>query len=115
MLENIRFNEGEESSDSKFSKKLSNLGDIYVNDAFSCSHRAHASIEEITKYIPSYAGLLFEREYIALSGVIKSPEHPFVIILGGGPKTSDKMGLIKNFLNEGINLTSNTKFIKPKT
>ena len=52
MLENIRFNQGEESNDSKFSRKLSNLADIYVNDAFSCSHRAHASIEGITKYIP---------------------------------------------------------------
>ena len=57
MLENIRFNQGEESNDSEFSKKLSNLGDIYVNDAFSCSHRSHASIEGITKYIPSYFGL----------------------------------------------------------
>ena len=57
MLENIRFNKGEELNDSKFSKKLSNLGDIYVNDAFSCSHRAHASVEGITKYIPSYFGL----------------------------------------------------------
>ncbi|MBC8295684.1 MAG: phosphoglycerate kinase, partial [Pelagibacterales bacterium] len=57
MLENIRFNEGEESNDSEFSKKISNLGDIYVNDAFSCSHRSHASVEGITKYIPSYFGL----------------------------------------------------------
>ena len=57
MLENIRFNEGEETNDKEFSKKISTLGDIYVNDAFSCSHRAHASIDGITKYLPSYFGL----------------------------------------------------------
>ena len=57
MLENIRFNEGEELNDDKFSKKISNLGEIYVNDAFSVSHRDHASVEGITKYIPSYYGL----------------------------------------------------------
>ena len=57
MLENIRFNEGEELNDSGFSKKISDLGDIYINDAFSCSHRSHASVEGITKYIPSYFGL----------------------------------------------------------
>ncbi len=66
MLENIRFNQGEESNDSEFSKKLSNLGDIYVNDAFSCSHRSHASIEGITKYIPSYFGLQITQEIEAL-------------------------------------------------
>jgi len=66
MLENIRFNEGEESNDSKFSKKISSLGDIYINDAFSCSHRAHASIEGITKYIPSYFGIQIAEEINAL-------------------------------------------------
>ena len=66
MLENIRFNEGEETNDINFSKKISSLGDIYVNDAFSCSHRAHASIEGITKYIPSYFGLQITEEINAL-------------------------------------------------
>ena len=67
MLENIRFNEGEETNNEEFSKKLSNLGDIYINDAFSCSHRAHASIEGITKYIPSYFGLQITEEINALT------------------------------------------------
>ena len=62
MLENIRFNKGEESNDQEFSKKISNLGDIYINDAFSCSHRTHASVEGITKYIPSYFGLQINEE-----------------------------------------------------
>ena len=62
MLENIRFNEGEESNDKEFSKKISNLGDIYVNDAFSVSHRSHASVEGITKFIPSYFGLQITEE-----------------------------------------------------
>ena len=66
MLENIRFNEGEEKNDSEFSKQLSSLGDIYVNDAFSCSHRSHASVEGITKYIPSYFGLQITEEINAL-------------------------------------------------
>ena len=62
MLENIRFNEGEETNDKLFSKKISTLGDIYINDAFSCSHRSHASVEGITKYIPSYFGLQITEE-----------------------------------------------------
>jgi len=66
MLENIRFNEGEETNDKEFSKKISTLGDIYVNDAFSCSHRAHASIDGITKYLPSYFGLQITEEITAL-------------------------------------------------
>ena len=66
MLENIRFNEGEETNDREFSKKISTLGDIYVNDAFSCSHRSHASVEGITKYIPSYFGLQITEEINAL-------------------------------------------------
>ncbi len=66
MLENIRFNEGEETNDKEFSKKMSTLGDIYINDAFSCSHRSHASVEGITKYIPSYFGLQITEEINAL-------------------------------------------------
>ena len=64
MLENIRFNEGEETNDSKFAKKLSDLGDIYINDAFSCSHRSHASIEGITKFIPSYLDYKLMRKLV---------------------------------------------------
>ena len=66
MLENIRFNKGEELNDSEFSKKISDLGDVYINDAFSCSHRSHASVEGITKYIPSYFGLQITEEISAL-------------------------------------------------
>jgi len=69
MLENIRFNEGEETNDKEFSKKISTLGDIYVNDAFSCSHRAHASIDGITKYLPSYFGLQITEEINALKKI----------------------------------------------
>jgi len=76
MLENIRFNKGEESNDSKFSKKLSSLGDIYVNDAFSCSHRAHASIEGIPKYLPSYFGLQITEEINALKRLTSEIKKP---------------------------------------
>ena len=76
MLENIRFNEGEESNESEFSKKLSNLGNIYVNDAFSCSHRAHASIEGITKHIPSYFGLQINEEINALKKITSEIKKP---------------------------------------
>ena len=69
MLENIRFYKGEELNDIEFSKNLSNLGDIYVNDAFSCSHRSHASVEGITKYIPSYFGLQISQEIEALKKI----------------------------------------------
>ena len=87
MLENIRFNEGEESNDREFAKKISTLGDIYVNDAFSCSHRSHASVEGITKYIPSYFGLQITEEINALKKItseIKKPvsEQRFPIFVG---------------------------------
>ena len=78
MLENIRFNKGEEVNDEKFSKEISNLGDIYVNDAFSCSHRAHASIHQISKYLPSFSGLQFKLEVDALNKIthkIKKPDE----------------------------------------
>ena len=69
MLENIRFNKGEETNNEEFSKNLSNLGDIYVNDAFSCCHRSHASIEGITKFMPSYFGLQISEEIQALKKI----------------------------------------------
>ena len=80
MLENIRFNKGEESNDSKFSKKISSLGDIYVNDAFSCSHRSHASVEGITKYIPSYFGLQIIEEINALKKITSEIKKPVTLI-----------------------------------
>ena len=103
MLENIRFNEGEESNDSKFSKKLSNLGDIYVNDAFSCSHRAHASTEGITKYIPSYFGLQIIEEINALKKITFEIKKPVTLIIGGS-KISTKIKIINNLVKKFNNI-----------
>ena len=99
MLENIRFNEGEESNDSKFSKKISSLGDIYINDAFSCSHRAHASIEGITKYIPSYFGLQIAEEINALKKITAEIKKPVSLIIGG-TKISTKIKIINNLIKK---------------
>ena len=95
MLENIRFNEGEETNDIEFSKKISSLGDIYINDAFSCSHRAHASIEGITKYIPSYFGLQITEEINALKKLTSEIKKPVSLIIGGS-KISTKIKIINN-------------------
>ena len=99
MLENIRFNEGEETNDINFSKKISSLGDIYVNDAFSCSHRAHASIEGITKYIPSYFGLQITEEIIALKKITAEITKPISLIIGGS-KISTKIKIINNLIKK---------------
>ena len=103
MLENIRFNEGEESNDSKFSKKISNLGDIYVNDAFSCSHRSHASVEGITKYIPSYFGLQIIEEINALKKITSEIKKPVTLIIGGS-KISTKIKIINNLIKKFNNI-----------
>jgi phosphoglycerate kinase len=97
LLENIRKYPGEKKNDLKFAKKLAKLGDFYVNDAFSVSHRQHASIVGIPKYLPSYAGFQLEEEVKNLSKVVKNPKHPFLFILGGA-KFSTKMPLIKKYL-----------------
>ena len=83
MLENIRFYDQEEKNDEKFAKILSKLGDIYVNDAFSCSHRAHASVTKITNFIPSYCGLQMMLEINALKKVTSNIERPITCIIGG--------------------------------
>jgi len=103
MLENIRFNEGEESNDSEFSKKISNLGDIYVNDAFSCSHRSHASVEGITKYIPSYFGLQIIEEINALKRITSEIKKPVTLIIGGS-KISTKIKIINNLIKKFNNI-----------
>ncbi len=103
MLENIRFNQGEESNDSEFSKKLSDLADIYVNDAFSCSHRSHASIEGITKYIPSYFGLQITQEIEALKKITSEIKKPVTLIIGGS-KISTKINIINNLLKKFNNI-----------
>ena len=103
MLENIRFNKGEESNDNEFSEKISNLGDIYVNDAFSCSHRAHASIEGITKYIPSYFGLQITEEINALKKITSEIKKPVTLIIGGS-KISTKIKIINNLIKKFNNI-----------
>ena len=97
FLENIRFYKNEEENDINFSKHLASLGDLFINDAFSCSHRAHASICEITKYIPSYVGLQFEAEVNALEKVTNNIKKPITCIIGGS-KISTKISIIKNLI-----------------
>ena len=103
MLENVRFNQGEETNNSEFSKKLSNLGDIYVNDAFSCSHRAHASVEGITKYIPSYFGLQITKEIEALKRITSEITKPVSLVIGGS-KISTKISIINNLAKKFDNI-----------
>ena len=103
MLENIRFNIEEETNDMKFAKKISNLGDIYVNDAFSCSHRSHASIEAITKYIPSYFGLQISEEINALKKITNDIEKPISLVIGGS-KISTKINIINNLVKNFDNI-----------
>jgi len=99
VLENIRFNEGEETNDKEFSKKIASLGDIYINDAFSCSHRAHASIEGITKHISSYFGLQITEETNALKRITSEIKKPITLIIGGS-KISTKIKIIKNLIKK---------------
>lgn len=96
MLENIRFYPQEEANDSKFAKLLSQLGQIYVDDAFGCAHRAHASIHAITKFLPSYAGLLLEKEVRQLSLAFQHLKGPVSFVIGGA-KIDTKIDLIKSF------------------
>ena len=96
LLENLRFHAEEENNDEKFAKELASLAEVYVNDAFSNSHRNHASMTGITKFLPSYAGLLLEKEIRVLSSVMKNPEKPFVAIIGGAKP--DKIEVIRNLL-----------------
>lgn len=95
MLENLRFDPGEESNDAIFSNRLASLADVFVNDAFGASHRAHASIVGVAGLLPSYAGLLMRSEIVALERAVDSNERPAVAILGGS-KVADKLGVVKN-------------------
>jgi len=103
MLENIRFHKEEEANDSEFSKKISSLGDIYVNDAFSCSHRSHASVEGITKHISSYYGLQITEEINALKKITSEIEKPISLIIGGS-KISTKIKIINNLIKKFNNI-----------
>ena len=103
ILENIRFYEEEEKNDNDFAKHLASLADIYVNDAFSCSHRAHTSIVEITKFIPSYAGLQLNLEIDALTKITSEIQRPITCIIGGS-KISTKINIIKNLITKFDNI-----------
>ncbi len=99
LLENLRFHDEEEAGDAAFAKALASLGEIYVNDAFGTSHRAHASISGIAQYLPAVAGLLLEKEINTLGGLIEDPAHPFTSLFGGA-KVSDKIAVLKNIMNK---------------
>ena len=103
MLENLRFYQEEEENNSKFAKHLASLADIYVNDAFSCSHRAHTSIFEITKLLPSYAGLQLNLEINALTKITSEIKKPITCIIGGS-KISTKINIIKNLIPKFNNI-----------
>jgi phosphoglycerate kinase len=103
MLENLRFYQEEEENNIEFAKHLANLADIYVNDAFSCSHRAHASISEITKFLPSYAGLQLNLEIDALTKITSEIKKPITFIIGGS-KISTKINIIRNLIPKFDNI-----------
>ena len=103
ILENLRFYEEEEKNDNDFAKHLAKIADIYVNDAFSCSHRAHASIFEITKFLPSYAGLQLNLEIDALTKITSEIKRPVTCIIGGS-KISSKINIIKSLITKFDNI-----------
>ena len=103
FLENIRFYKEEEANDENFSKHLASLADLYVNDAFSCSHRAHASVCKITEFLPAYAGLQLNSEVEALKKVTSEIKKPVTCIIGGS-KISTKIGIIKNLIPKFDNI-----------
>ena len=99
LLENVRFQPGEEKNDPELSRQMAALGDIFVNDAFGSAHRAHSSTTGVGDYLPCYAGLLMEKEVETLRNVLNYPESPRMAILGGA-KVADKIGLIENLLDK---------------
>ena len=103
FLENIRFYEEEEKNDTHFAQHLAELADLYVNDAFSCSHRSHASVSKITEFLPSFAGLQLETEISALKKVTSEIKKPITCIIGGS-KISTKIGIIKNLISKFDNI-----------
>ncbi len=99
LMENLRFNKGEKANDPDFAASLASLGDIYVNDAFSASHRAHASTFGIAELLPSAAGLLMEEELNALSNALETPQKP-VLAVAGGAKIATKLGVLENLIEK---------------
>ena len=102
FLENVRFHPEEEANDSHFAQELAKLADVYVNDAFSAAHRAHASIVGVAKYLPTVAGFLMEKELEVMGRLLSAPRRPFACVVGGA-KVSDKIGLVQNMLKK-VNL-----------
>ena len=99
MLENVRFDPGEEQNDPVFARKLADLADVYVNDAFGTAHRAHASTEGVAHYLPSAAGFLMQAEIAALSKLIHEPAQPYVCVIGGA-KVKDKVGVFTKLMEK---------------
>ena len=99
LLENLRFHPEEERNDLDFARSLASVADVFVDDGFGVAHRAHASTEGVTNFLPSVAGFLMEREVEILGSVLESPERPLVVALGGA-KVSDKIGVLENFLDK---------------
>jgi 3-phosphoglycerate kinase len=99
LLENLRFHKEETKNDQAFAQELASLGDVFVNDAFGTCHRAHASTEGVTKYLPSVAGLLVDKEIRYFEKVTKDPDKPFALLLGGA-KVADKIPVIENMLDK---------------
>ena len=99
LLENLRFHKEEEKNDMEFAEKLASLADLYVNDGFGVSHRAHASVAGVTHFLPAAAGFLLEKEIQYVGQAVTNPLHPFVAIIGGA-KVSDKIGVISNLLDK---------------
>lgn len=99
LLENLRFHKEEEKNDMEFAEKLASLADLYVNDGFGVSHRAHASVEGVTHFLPAAAGFLLDKEIQYVGQAVTNPLHPFVAIIGGA-KVSDKIGVISNLLDK---------------
>ena len=102
VLENLRFDKREKKNDPEFAAALARLGDLYVDDAFGCAHRAHASVVGIAEQLPAHAGLLLANEVATITGMIDKPERPFVAVLGGS-KVSDKIGVI-DYLSELVDV-----------
>lgn len=103
LIENVRFEPGEEKNDPELAKAFASMADVYVNDAFGAAHRAHASTEGVAKHLPAVAGLLLERELEVLGKALSNPERPFTAIIGGA-KVKDKIGVIDNLLDKVDNL-----------
>lgn len=99
MLENVRFDPGEEQNDPAFARKLADLADVYVNDAFGTAHRAHASTEGVAHYLPSAAGFLMQSEIAALTKLIEDPQQPYVCVIGGA-KVKDKVGVFTKLMEK---------------